>query len=1068
MIAWFPPPRGAHAAESAAMLPKQYPSFTSTEYALSRLTDEVSAAETVAAGWYPAGTNALFAYERCRATQRCPRAASAYNITEASLRFTKQVFRSGVVEPAGLFLSFDDWRQGSLGVEMDAGYLYGVLGAQGTQLPVRSAAGRPASLLTGSAAALAEASPAAANGSRADEYDAAGGHFNTFALPDTSLNGHLYLNHTCTLDVNTDELRIRIRCDTWPPMHADGKQANYVPSPREDTDVYGILEFTRRGVGAPAAVFHFLSVYLGPRVHVTCHGSRALALVSRSSMVIDTPITAPPGMLGGFSGGAADVFGILPPVVHLAPSNGAACPHHDTNASLPLQVRNATVGSTQLLRLLAMNDTEFRSALVTAMLDVGVAAAEVAVTTLSTCTTLRYNDASTARLCTAYTQPSGYDETVHDEAGLIATAGPAVATAVSHFAGAMSSADVARQVRGTLHARPFASILSASMLLPQGSVAWPVSVTSVADEAAAAALNVTTPETMPQSVSAWACVPPQHPADAFDAAPVDAQQPSGFSGWWPTSAQLAVAAAGGGDGVLVGAASYSTDATLSVARLLEQVRRGTQCNTTTPISTASARHYVAALMWNSSADGGAWGHATPASIWHACTAATPPDACRLLPYLRPDVCALAHTSLNTSVEPDASKDARAGPVAAASARAVEWRSAVRAASALAASTVSPCGPGCRTYRDALYTLSVSTGSAREIQAITLLVHAGQTLRGAWYVRMCLNGLTRSEASSSLPNDYSTSATSVADGCTTSRALSVGMEPGALAAALNADFRMPIAMVSVSKQATETSTTSGVRLSGERWLITFSGIDGPAPLLQVLDDELTGVGRVTQVDVLRPGSRPVGDVELYWGNLPSGSLALHETDDVLSDRLSAAWRAGGVVRVSVERASLPLCRELQLRQGTSWSLADGSAPDNHDATSAMSVDALAQSVDARMQRAVGLGMPVRCVMNLQPNVSIGVSSINTWYITVTSKVQDASDAFPSSPLYTHGGGTSVHLRVGMPSIGPVASFATACSAVRSLSVRAPQLHANVPNATALAMVYAGHVPQLSHVIALSAL
>ncbi|KAH9078669.1 hypothetical protein Ae201684P_019746 [Aphanomyces euteiches] len=51
------------------------------------------------------------------------------------------------------------------------------------------------------------------------------------------------------------------------------------------------------------AVFNFLTVYLGSRVNVVFKGNQAFALLSRSSMVLNTHLEAPPGSLGGFSGG---------------------------------------------------------------------------------------------------------------------------------------------------------------------------------------------------------------------------------------------------------------------------------------------------------------------------------------------------------------------------------------------------------------------------------------------------------------------------------------------------------------------------------------------------------------------------------------------------------------------------------------------------------------------------------------------------------------------------------------------------------------------------------------------
>jgi hypothetical protein len=65
----------------------------------------------------------------------------------------------------------------------------------------------------------------------------------------------------------------------------------------------GALRFTRSGTAA--AVFTFNSIYLGPEVDVTVVGQRALVLISKTSAVINTTISIPPGTLGGFPGGGS-------------------------------------------------------------------------------------------------------------------------------------------------------------------------------------------------------------------------------------------------------------------------------------------------------------------------------------------------------------------------------------------------------------------------------------------------------------------------------------------------------------------------------------------------------------------------------------------------------------------------------------------------------------------------------------------------------------------------------------------------------------------------------------------
>jgi len=53
------------------------------------------------------------------------------------------------------------------------------------------------------------------------------------------------------------------------------------------------------------ALFTFNSIFLGPEVKVYVVGQRALGLISKTSMVINTTIEAIPGTLGGFQGGGS-------------------------------------------------------------------------------------------------------------------------------------------------------------------------------------------------------------------------------------------------------------------------------------------------------------------------------------------------------------------------------------------------------------------------------------------------------------------------------------------------------------------------------------------------------------------------------------------------------------------------------------------------------------------------------------------------------------------------------------------------------------------------------------------
>ena len=67
----------------------------------------------------------------------------------------------------------------------------------------------------------------------------------------------------------------------------------------------GALDWTRLHGGDTheMAVFVFDALFLGPTVNVTVVGQRPLVLVSRSSLVVNTSLLVPPGTCGGFPGG---------------------------------------------------------------------------------------------------------------------------------------------------------------------------------------------------------------------------------------------------------------------------------------------------------------------------------------------------------------------------------------------------------------------------------------------------------------------------------------------------------------------------------------------------------------------------------------------------------------------------------------------------------------------------------------------------------------------------------------------------------------------------------------------
>ncbi|KAK1937918.1 hypothetical protein P3T76_009655 [Phytophthora citrophthora] len=70
---------------------------------------------------------------------------------------------------------------------------------------------------------------------------------------------------------------------------------------RGDVQLNGEVATTVEGTSV--AVFNFMTVYLGSGVRVRFQGKRAIAILSRSSFILDTELKVRPGTLGGFPGG---------------------------------------------------------------------------------------------------------------------------------------------------------------------------------------------------------------------------------------------------------------------------------------------------------------------------------------------------------------------------------------------------------------------------------------------------------------------------------------------------------------------------------------------------------------------------------------------------------------------------------------------------------------------------------------------------------------------------------------------------------------------------------------------
>ena len=192
-------------------------------------------------------------YERCKDTHRCNRAEVDYNVTQARLDFFERTFNGGRRFDADMFYDFEDWVIGSHKFTQGPYVRGDVLG------------------------------------------------FSTFSSP--TIGSLEFRSGTVWINTTSLEMRLVHGCRDIEPDVDGVEEANCTRSGRalESITYQGAVHMTRGYT--EVATFNFERVYLGRWVKVHTTGSRALSLLSRSSMIIDCPIVVEPGTLGGFPGG---------------------------------------------------------------------------------------------------------------------------------------------------------------------------------------------------------------------------------------------------------------------------------------------------------------------------------------------------------------------------------------------------------------------------------------------------------------------------------------------------------------------------------------------------------------------------------------------------------------------------------------------------------------------------------------------------------------------------------------------------------------------------------------------
>ncbi|KAG7377910.1 hypothetical protein PHYPSEUDO_010849 [Phytophthora pseudosyringae] len=229
-----------------ATLLKQYDEYLA-KLKKTALSIQWARAATLADDWYlstrcheRSKSTSCRNYERCKATGRCARGDEDYEIKAGQLKSFAREFAGGGRQQIALMNDFEDWKSGS------------------HRWRFHSRGGA-----TNSSDDSSVLGPRASIG------------WDTFTFP---VIGSLELA-SGYLVFDTDRAEVR-----------------------GDVQLNGLVATTRLG-GTSVAVFNFMTVYLGAAVRVRFQGARAVALLSRSSLIVDTELRVRPETLGGFPGG---------------------------------------------------------------------------------------------------------------------------------------------------------------------------------------------------------------------------------------------------------------------------------------------------------------------------------------------------------------------------------------------------------------------------------------------------------------------------------------------------------------------------------------------------------------------------------------------------------------------------------------------------------------------------------------------------------------------------------------------------------------------------------------------
>lgn len=376
-------------------------------------------------------------YETCKATGRCARGAHIVDGPSIRTIYTSYTYQDGLLDAADVWWDAENWATGSLGLASlpltttEANCTYtgsGSLGALslfglgtwelGSITLARSGLHTPNFGLdstTGSACVPDVVSLVP------NPYE----YFAASTNGSVSARGRWWNNsacQTCFVHIDTDAAEMLVACPpgydasagevlpatlavpnvTWtfqansasgvgPSSSRSVWPSSTVPGGWLYATMGGVRAITRGGGGVPVVAFHFPTLHLGRGTVVTTRGSYPLALVSRGSTVINTPLFVEPGDLGGFAPQ------LLPSPNHQLTA-GPVCPHPVRDLLFTLLVTTQAAPESQQILTTVYDGQTLR----------GSWTASICVCTGSSCSGIKRLAACTITNAQSCTCPLGY------------------------------------------------------------------------------------------------------------------------------------------------------------------------------------------------------------------------------------------------------------------------------------------------------------------------------------------------------------------------------------------------------------------------------------------------------------------------------------------------------------------------------------------------------------------------------------------------------------------------------------------------------------------------------------